>query len=70
MEATANNPAQTVSYAPPGAEHDVYVYRVSVETAAFTGVVINELMAWLVAPCRGMCVAPLRSEALRPQGGG
>ena len=45
VEATANNPAQTVSYAPPGAEHDVYVYRVSVETAAFTGVVINELMA-------------------------
>jgi hypothetical protein len=44
VEAAANNTAQSVSYMPVGAEHDVFVYHV--EAAVAQGpVVINELMA-------------------------
>lgn len=43
VEAVANNPARTVVYAPPGAEHDVYTYTVQAQTAVMP-VVINELM--------------------------
>ncbi|KXK58017.1 MAG: CotH kinase family protein [Chlorobi bacterium] len=45
VEAVANNSASSVSYAPPGAEHDVYTYTVAAETAAGATVVINEFMA-------------------------
>ncbi len=45
VEAVANNSAATASYAPPGAEHDVYTYTVATESAANTAVVINEVMA-------------------------
>ncbi len=44
VEAVANNPARTVVYAPPGAEHDVYTYTVQAQTAVMP-VVINELMS-------------------------
>jgi len=45
IEAAANNAAHTVSYAPPGAEHDVYFYQHLFPLAPATGVVINEVMA-------------------------
>ncbi len=45
VEATANNTALSVSYDPPGAEHDVYVYQVQFEQASNAPVRINELMA-------------------------
>ncbi|MFZ1688195.1 MAG: CotH kinase family protein, partial [Flavobacteriales bacterium] len=45
IEAAANNTAHTVSYAPPGAEHDVYFYQHLFPQAVPTGVVINEVMA-------------------------
>lgn len=45
IEATANNAAQSVSYDPPGAEHDVYVYQVQFDQANDPPVRINELMA-------------------------
>lgn len=45
VEAMANNSAATASYAPPGAEHDVYTYTVATESAANAAVVINEVMA-------------------------
>lgn len=45
IEAAANNAAKTISYAPVGAEHDVYVYQVRTEALSNTGVVINEIMA-------------------------
>ncbi len=48
VEAVANNPARTVVYAPPGAEHDVFTYRVEAETA-FIPVVVNEVMSNNVA---------------------
>ena len=35
----------TASFAPAGAEHDVFAYQVAVDLAASTSVVINELMA-------------------------
>jgi len=44
VEAVATNAAQSVSYLPVGAEHDVFIYRVQPESA-FGPVVINELMA-------------------------
>lgn len=49
VEAIANNPAQTRSYMPEGAEHDVYFYRVQPAVAAATDVVINEIMASNIA---------------------
>lgn len=45
VKATANNTAQSVSFAPVGAEHDVYTYLVQVEFAADPVVRINEVMA-------------------------
>ncbi len=46
VEAIANDQAGTVTYAPKGAEHDVYVYRVMAgNSAPSEDVVINELMA-------------------------
>ncbi|KAA3628466.1 MAG: T9SS C-terminal target domain-containing protein [Bacteroidetes bacterium] len=44
IEAVSNNNANSVSYMPEGAEHDVFVYRVQFTTNG-NGVVINELMA-------------------------
>lgn len=44
VEALANNSAASASYLPTGAEHDVFVYRVTTDNAS-NGVVINELMA-------------------------
>ncbi|MBL7952999.1 MAG: CotH kinase family protein [Flavobacteriales bacterium] len=45
VKATANNTAQSVSFAPVGAEHDVYTYLVQVVFAADPVLRINELMA-------------------------
>jgi hypothetical protein len=45
IQAAANNTAMTVTYDPPGAEHDVYIYQVDFEVAADPPVRINELMA-------------------------
>ncbi len=45
IEAVANNDAETRSYEPVGAEHDVYVFRVNVEEFADSELVINEFMA-------------------------
>ncbi len=45
VEGAAANNAQTVTYDPPGAEHDVYIYVVAPKLANDTHVVINELMA-------------------------
>jgi len=45
IEAIAGDNAKTRSYFPSGAEHDVFVYRVSTNTAIGSGVVINEIMA-------------------------
>ncbi len=45
IEAIANNPARSVSYDPPGAEHDIYIYQVQYEMMADAPVRINELMA-------------------------
>jgi hypothetical protein len=44
VEAVATNTAQSVTYYPPGAEHDVMVYRVQ-GGAARDRLVINEIMA-------------------------
>lgn len=44
IEAVSDNNANTVSYMPEGAEHDVFVYQVQFTTND-NGVVINELMA-------------------------
>ncbi len=43
--ATANNAAQSVSFFPPGAEHDVFTYLVQMEFAMDPPVRINEVMA-------------------------
>ena len=43
--ATSSNTAQSVAFAPPGAEHDVYTYLVQVEFAVDPAVRINEVMA-------------------------
>lgn len=45
VEARASDNVGTAAFAPPGAEHDVFVYSVSTFVADFTPVVINELMA-------------------------
>ena len=45
VEAKSTNTAGTVSYAPVGAEHDVYYYQVSAPWAPNRPVVINEIMA-------------------------
>lgn len=45
IEGIANNTAQTATFAPPGAEHDVYIYHVNARASANTNIVINELMA-------------------------
>ena len=45
VEAIAADAANTASYAPRGAEHDVYVYRVNVGQSLENDVVINEFMA-------------------------
>lgn len=47
VEAVANNAAKTASYAPVGAEHDVYTYKVKVTVigAANSPLVINEFLA-------------------------
>lgn len=45
VEAKANNTALTATYAPPGAEHDVYFYQHKFAAAPATGIVINEVMA-------------------------
>jgi hypothetical protein len=45
VEAAAADAAQTVSYAPPGAEHDVYIFQVVPSYASSKPVTINEVMA-------------------------
>ena len=45
IEAIAANPAQTATYLPQGAEHNVFIYTVKTASAANSGVKINELMA-------------------------
>lgn len=45
IEAVSANSANTVSYMPEGAEHDVYYYNVAVGMSSNTDIVINELMA-------------------------
>ncbi|MEM6800357.1 MAG: CotH kinase family protein [Bacteroidota bacterium] len=45
VEAIANDAAGTRSYEPKGAEHDIYIYQVQLESAEEKPIVINELMA-------------------------
>lgn len=45
VEAIANNSNMTASYMPEGAEHDVYIYQVNLESSTNNSIVINELMA-------------------------
>ncbi|MDQ3099895.1 MAG: CotH kinase family protein, partial [Bacteroidota bacterium] len=45
VEATSDNTAKSVSFYPPGAEHDIHIYQVSHELMADAPVRINELMA-------------------------
>jgi hypothetical protein len=45
VEAKSANTAGTVAYAPVGAEHDVYFYRVTASFSVDRPVVINEIMA-------------------------
>ncbi len=45
IESSAGNTAQTRTYDPPGAEHNVFVYLVTPSPANDSTVVINELMA-------------------------
>jgi hypothetical protein len=45
VEVAANNTAKTVSYAPVGAEHDVFYYYVGTTWVEDAPVVINEIMA-------------------------
>jgi hypothetical protein len=45
VEAVANNIPKTVSYDPPGAEHNVYIYYIKPQIASNSSIVINELMA-------------------------
>ncbi|MEN6336902.1 MAG: CotH kinase family protein [Phycisphaerales bacterium] len=49
VQATAADFAGTVAYSPQGAEHDVYSYLVTYPHAAYSGIVINEVMAKNVA---------------------
>lgn len=45
FECIGNNTANTASYFPEGAEHDVFIYRVNLENSLINDVVINEVMA-------------------------
>jgi len=45
IEAIADNGANTASYLPEGAEHDVFIYRVNLETSVISDVVINEVVS-------------------------
>ncbi len=45
VKVTADDGVGTVSFDPPGAEHDIYVYKVGLDYVAESTVVINELMA-------------------------
>jgi hypothetical protein len=45
IEAKENNTAQTATYIPEGAEHDVFYYIISVSWALSSDIVINEVMA-------------------------
>lgn len=45
IAAESANTVHSVSYSPPGAEHDVWLYQVTPGTSPGYGVVINELMA-------------------------
>lgn len=45
IEAIKNDEFATASYYPPGAEHDVFIYRVEPTVAEYNGVVINEFAA-------------------------
>ncbi|MBP6335057.1 MAG: CotH kinase family protein [Bacteroidia bacterium] len=45
IEAVSDNSAKTVSYDPPGAEHDIYAYLVQPKFANDRSIVINEVMA-------------------------
>ncbi len=49
VEATATDSAGTVAYSPEGAEHDVYRHLVTYPHAAYSGIVINEVMSKNVA---------------------
>lgn len=44
VEAIANDSANTASFSPVGAEHDVYIYQVQAAANANSAVVINEIM--------------------------
>jgi hypothetical protein len=45
VEAIADNDSKTITYAPRGAEHDVYFYKINASAALTGTVVINEFMA-------------------------
>lgn len=45
IEAVANNAANTISFYPEGAEHDVMIYQVQAESSMISDIVINEFMA-------------------------
>ncbi len=45
LQATAANAAKTVTFSPPGAEHQVYTHVVRCPTAASSAIVFNEVMA-------------------------
>lgn len=45
IESAAANTAKSVTYFPPGAEHNVFIYTVAPLASADTSVVINEVMA-------------------------
>ncbi len=45
VESISNNASNTASYLPEGAEHDVFIYQVKVNSSAINDVVINEFMA-------------------------
>lgn len=45
VESISNNTASTAYYWPEGAEHDVFVYQVKLNSSAIDEVVINEFMA-------------------------
>jgi len=49
VEAVAADSAGTVAYSPEGAEHDVYRHLVTYPHAAYSGIVINEVMSKNVA---------------------
>lgn len=45
IEAIAENTSGTATYMPEGAEHDVFIYRVNLESSALSDVVINEVIS-------------------------